>query len=83
MNQISYIQIADLTTAQFLSESEGAIDIANKTLSNIYVELVNVRTWMIATGKSHEYDVWIKKFKQKNPHLNGLIANNLWMEETE
>ena len=83
MNQISYIQIADLTTAQFLSESEGAIDVANKTLSNIYVELVNVRAWLIATGKSHEYDVWIKKFKAKNPSLNSLIANNLWMEETE
>lgn len=83
LNRLDFIKIADLTTAEFLSESEGAIDIANNTLSNIYVELVLMRSFVTSTGKKFEYLGWKERFKKANPDACSTIKNNLWMEETE
>ena len=78
-----YIDIANLVTADVfgVDEASGDVDKANKVLSDLYTQLVDVKTFLYSTGKHHECDMWLKRFHNKYPDVKSLIRKNLELEE--
>jgi hypothetical protein len=60
---------------------QGGVEDANSVLSKLLVENVDMKMFLLSTGKYHEYAAWIKKFKKKNSGIEKVIKDNLELEE--
>jgi hypothetical protein len=80
MNQ-KYFDICNKTIESLMDKDQGDLETANNTLSKLLVEVVDVKMFLMSTGRYHEYVSWIKRFKAKHPGIEKHIANNLELEE--
>lgn len=81
MSQL-YFDICNKTVNDLMNgKPEGGVDDANFVLSKLLVETVDMKTFLLSTGKYYEYLAWIKKFKKKNSGIEKVIKNNLELEE--
>lgn len=76
-----YIDIANETTNHYLNVYQGDITDANNTLKNLYVDNVNMLSFLKSTGRHSEYKLWISKFKEKYPNAIDHIKNHLVIDE--
>lgn len=81
MNQL-YFDICNKTVNDLMDgKPQGGVEDANSVLSKLLVENVDMKMFLLSTGKYHEYLAWIKRFKKKNSGIEKVIKDNLELEE--
>jgi hypothetical protein len=78
-----YFDIANKTVYDVLgNKDQDDVNAANSMLSKLLVENTDLKMFLLSTNKHFEYEAWIRRFKSKNPGIEGYIKNNLELEET-
>lgn len=78
-----YFDISNKTVSDLMNgKSHGGVDDANNVLSELLVENIDMKFFLLSTGKYFEYKAWISKFKKKNPGIENYVKNNLELEES-
>ena len=82
---ISFSQLADQELNKIFGivegEGLGGKDLANKCLRHFYREAIVYKYYLLSTGRWNEYSQWLKRFRKVFPTFEGMIENNLQLEE--